>query len=431
MAGVAAAGFREAWLRMAEPVLGSLVRPGAGTGPDADLLTARSLAVTAIASLVALPLLMLASVGLRAPVAAPAIIALGYFAMAQDAASGRRGRERAWSVAVFGGLVGWTLLFVLAGGDPRSVGGFSALLLAPALAAGPAVVRYVLAAKQSPGSKAASEQVRCLDQLAPAEAVVFADRSGRLLAGTRAGLEALGATTAGTDVGSAFGIADRKQLLDAIQSCAAGGGPAEILARKVAPEGRLCVRVAPGPHGTATLKLGPATRLPETGPQPGAAPARPKNPYASALPLTPAGDVQEALAFAVRRLGPKARARGVSLICEGDCEAAAACDVSVCRRILHLLLDAAISASPCGSLVRFSVRSLKGVVLMRAVASASSREEAGTAAPGAALGPLFQLVDAAGGTLVAERRGAEMVASVRLAAASRPRTEIAPETRAA
>jgi hypothetical protein len=398
---------------------------GASEAAPAELLTARALASVGAAALVALPLLMLASLAASAPLAAPAIIALGYFAIADAVASRRAHREAAWSLAVFAGFIVWALLFVLAGGEPRSAAGFLALLLAPAFAAAPGLARWLLAPGGGRGRKAASEQARCLDQLAPSEAVIFVDASGRMLAATQAGLKAggLSATGAGMDMVAGFSLPDRPSLLHALRDCRAGRGPVEVALRDGAgaASGRhVAATVAAGPHGTASLRLSaPPPPVENEPPEPAVEPALDTAHSGPAVTAGPAADVQEALSFAVTRLAPKARARGLALACEGDCEIFAACERSACRRILHLMIDTAISVSAGGGLVRVAARRLKGAVLLRVSAAAPADIDAGAFG----LAALRDMIERANGTLVVERRGDEIIASARLAAGAAPVAE--------
>src|SRR5687767_8629059 len=89
----------------------------------AELLTARALAGAGLTALALLPVLMLASLALQAPLAGPAAIALGYLAVAHAIAVRRPRRAAALSIAVLSGFVAWTLLFLLVGQGPLSWGG--------------------------------------------------------------------------------------------------------------------------------------------------------------------------------------------------------------------------------------------------------------------------------------------------------------------
>src|SRR5687768_4964460 len=64
----------------------------------AELLTARALAGAGLTALALLPVLMLASLALQAPLAGPAAIALGYLAVAHALAVRRRRRAAALSI---------------------------------------------------------------------------------------------------------------------------------------------------------------------------------------------------------------------------------------------------------------------------------------------------------------------------------------------
>src|SRR5687767_3914797 len=101
----------------------------AGDSLPAELLTARALTGAGVTALALLPVLMLASLVLQAPLAGPAAIALGYLAMAHAIAFRQPRRAAALSIAVLSGFVAWTLLFFLVGEGPLSWGGLIAVSL--------------------------------------------------------------------------------------------------------------------------------------------------------------------------------------------------------------------------------------------------------------------------------------------------------------
>src|SRR3712207_3417117 len=114
-----------------------------GTYGSDDSLTVRALAGAGLAAMAGLPLLMLASLGLGAPLAAPAGFALGYLAIAHAVSSRQPRRAAVLSVAVFSAFAGWTLLFGLTG-QLHSWPGFVSALMAPAFAGAPALGRLLL-----------------------------------------------------------------------------------------------------------------------------------------------------------------------------------------------------------------------------------------------------------------------------------------------
>ena len=79
-------------------------------------LAARSLASVGLGALIGLPLLLLASVALGAPLAGPAAISLGYLATARALVERHMRSAMFWSVAVVLALVAWAALAPLVGG---------------------------------------------------------------------------------------------------------------------------------------------------------------------------------------------------------------------------------------------------------------------------------------------------------------------------
>jgi signal transduction histidine kinase len=122
----------------------------------ADALSERPLAYVGAAGLIALPLLLAVSSFLQSPLAAPAVIALGYLAAAHAHRAHQRRRAATWTLAVHAGLVAWTVMYVVAAGGQLSAAGIAALALAPAFAAAPALVSRMLALRSSEQGDAAS-----------------------------------------------------------------------------------------------------------------------------------------------------------------------------------------------------------------------------------------------------------------------------------
>jgi hypothetical protein len=171
-------------------------------------------------------------------------------------------------------------------------------------------------------------------------------------------------------------------------------------------------------HGVVLMRLRAAEQVTETE-------ATPSKNWAAAASVCQAleppsaaarcWDLQEAVGFAVRCVGARAKARGVTLLCEGDSEVLAGCDRRDCRRIAHGLIEAVVAHTSAGSLVRVSARSLRGAVLLRV----SARRGAGELDSALDLAALGEMIDRAGGTLVAERSAEVESFSVRLALAER------------
>jgi hypothetical protein len=131
----------------------------------------------------------------------------------------------------------------------------------------------------------------------------------------------------------------------------------------------------------------------------------------------PKADVQEAVAFALRHIGPKARAKGIRLVCSGDSTIAVACDRQICRKILHALIGEVIKASPLGASVHILVRGVRGTVLLRVSSTGPGPAGAGLAPERLDLDATRLLVDAIGGTVVATQTQDSVCASLRLARA--------------
>ena len=151
-------------------------RDGAQRGASPDMRTAQALATVGAAALIGLPILMLASLLLHAPLAAPPAIALGYLATARALALHDPRQAALWTVAVLSGLIGWTLIYPLTGEHALSGAGLVAVLLAPLFAAAPALVRRLGRAKEDAAREAALADIDCIEALAPARGD---SRSGR------------------------------------------------------------------------------------------------------------------------------------------------------------------------------------------------------------------------------------------------------------
>jgi hypothetical protein len=127
----------------------SILAPGGGhraregSSIIADPRSVASLASVGVMGLASLPVLMLASMAAHAPLAGPAVISLGYIGAAHALVRGQDRRAAWWILAVFAALIAWSALLPLWGTSPNSEG-FVAALLAPILAAAPAVARRLI-----------------------------------------------------------------------------------------------------------------------------------------------------------------------------------------------------------------------------------------------------------------------------------------------
>jgi hypothetical protein len=139
-------------------------------------------------------------------------------------------------------------------------------------------------------------------------------------------------------------------------------------------------------------------------------------------------DIDEAVAFAVRRIGARARAKGVVVAADDGAGGAAACDRQVCRRVLSLLIEGAAMSAARNDAVLVLARSLRGAVLVQVVLQSAA---AGSPSAEAFRSMVDQsgareLVEGVGGTLLVEALPNGARASVRLASAPLP---MANETR--
>ena len=393
-----------------------------GAVADSDMLNARALASVGATALIGLPLLMLASLILHAPLAGPAAIALGYLATARALTLRDPQSASVWSFAVLAGLIGWTLLYSIAGDEPFSGAGLVAVLLAPVFAAAPALARRLGRPRADASRAAALTDVACLDQLAPSESVLVLDGSGRLLAATRSGQKdlRLSAGAAGTDITRLFHLLDRPVLLDALRSCAGETAQVDAVLRLEAqgdgPERCIAATFRGGRDGAVTMRI---HSIAAGAPLPIAKGDETPRGTASAEARTggvtaPACDVADALEFALQRAAAIAAARGVALVCDAEPRLAAICERRVCRQILCRLIECAVGSAAGGS-VAISARRLKGVVLVRL--SLSTGEPGGAMRLQQALdsSALRELIDQAGGTMLVEDSSEGANVTVRLA----------------
>jgi hypothetical protein len=390
---------------------------GLAEGED---LTARAVAYTGLAALFGLPILMLASMLLDAPFAAPAAIALGYLATSYALASDHPRSAAAINAAVLVGLVVWAASSLVAG-EGVSPAGLAAALLAPFFAAAPAVARLAIAPRMDRASRVALRNTACLDQLAPREAVLVVRRDATLLAATRAAQASLrlAAGALGIDVTRRFGLIDRPKLADAIARCRPGDEPVEITTRSECgghsdEEAGLTVTVSAIEEGVLSIRLaaagagGPAAVIERRS---GEGPA-----HGGGVTAGPGCDIDAAVSFALRRAEPNAEARQAVLTANVEEGIAARCDRQLCRRILFLMIDSALARSGPGDALHLTARALKHVVLLQLVGARGPDDE--QSAAGAKtdhdLARLRQLAEEAGGTLVTDSLAGEMRISVRL-----------------
>ncbi|MGH6925504.1 MAG: hypothetical protein ACRED5_17390 [Propylenella sp.] len=381
---------------------------------QSERVTARALACSGLVALLGLPLLMLASVALGAPLAPPAAIALGYLAIAYALSSRRPRSAAALNALVLAGLVAWPLSLVLSG-EEISRAGLAAALLAPFFAAAPAVAHLAIAPRGDPRASAALRNAACLDRLAPAEAVLLVRPDGALLAATRAARARLRlpAGAADSDVGRCFALVDRPKLADAIARC--GASPIELALQPMpgrdsdqpgctaeisdTGDGAVSVRLRSVAIEAPVLFAGAAVQC-ASAPSGGGA----------------VSDVGQVVAFGVRHVESKLSAKQVLLASAVEEDVFLRCEERLGRRIVVLMIESAIKLSGTGDVLHLTARALKSVVLLR-IANTRGNAQAGcepSAETRAALAALRQAVEDASGTLLAEDTPAEMRLSIRL-----------------
>ncbi len=384
---------------------------------EGDDVAARAVACAGAAALVALPFLLLASVVLEAPFAAPAAIAAGYLLIPRAAGLRFPYGVAVASIVVPLALVMWSLGYLLLLDGP-SQGELAAALLAPFFAAAPAVARLAVATRDESAVVTARRSADCLDRLAPSEAVLVVRGDGELLAATQAARATLGLLeeTSGGDVGRRFGLLDRPKLAEAIGHCLRGQERTEVTLRSAGDRsGRTgyTAEVSEAGGGAVSIRLREALSDVSARAEDAGAVQSTAGPDAPDWNDGEGCDVTEAVAFAMRRCETTAEARGVVLSADVESDLWARCDRQVCRRILHLLIDGALHQSGPECAIALSGRGLRGVVLLRLAVRFTS--EWTDAPSGAAIwSSLRGAVEEVGGTLVVEETPGETRLSVRL-----------------
>ncbi len=399
----------------------------ASDGPSGDALAARAMASVGLAAILCLPVLLLASLVLAAPLAVPAAIASFYLAISHALASKRPQRAALISAIVLAALVGWVVAYLVAGEAPFSRTGIAAVLLAPLFAAAPAMARSIIAPRppsvnQAGASSrdAAQKSTDCLDALAPSEAVLIVDREGCVLAATRAARKRLRLfpDAFDTPVTSLFDPADMGRLADAFQDCRVRGEPVAFEAETPgeAGEGREQWVLSPGEGGAVSLRRAGCAPVARAEPDGAKAASEPENMAHSAPVVAPCCDLGEALVFALRHASARAEMRATTLTSECDPDLHVACDRPLGRRIAHLAIESALGETE-GGVIRVDARRLRGIVLLRvAVEYARDRDLAAVGEDDPSkLATLKALVEDAGGTLIVDGRTGGRTLSIRLA----------------
>jgi hypothetical protein len=382
-----------------------------------DEITAQAVACSGLAALLGLPILLLASVVLGAPLAAPAAIALGYLAMSYALVSDHPRSAAVINTIVLVGLVAWSLGLLLVG-EELSRGALAAALLAPAFAAAPALARIAIAPRRDRAVSIARRNTTCLDQMAPGQAVLVVRRDGTLLAATQAACTELSipADPSG-DVGHYISLVDRPKLSDAIASCQLGAPAVEVMLQGVGAAGVAGAGFAAEVSGSEGETV--SIRLRTVEPHSPAVEAPPEAPCETASLSAdrsgPACDLGEAADFAVRHVEQITRSKDVALTSAVEEGVTTACERQICRRIFVLMIEGALTGSHPGDALHLTGRAMRGVALLRVVhVPVSSNGQISDFDQQSNFRALRELVDRSGGTLVIGGPADEMHISVRL-----------------
>lgn len=404
--------------------LAAALRVCGAAGWDAEDTTRRAVACSGVIALLGLPFLMLASVALDAPLAAPAAIAVGYLAMSH-APIFRGNGNAAVNALVPAGLVVWLLAFMISQ-DRLSEAGLAAALMAPFFAAVPAMARVALPLRADAALSVARERTACLDTLAPHEEVLVVRRDGTLLAATRAAQASLrlSETAIGADVGRCFRLLDKPKLSDAIARCPAGDASMEMSLCGEAFSARdarsYTAKLSSTEGDVISIRLLPvethrdSAAMTEQSALGGAASDD------AAIAERAACDVGEALAFVARRSKGALHSSGNELQLSVEDDLFARCEPQTVRRILHLMIDGALAEGAAANTLAISARALKGVVLLRLTCAKDGERPT---AERARLSALADAADAAGGSLVVDDLPEELRLSVRLERLKAPDAE--------
>jgi hypothetical protein len=328
---------------------------------------------------------------------------------------------------VLGALFVWLGIHLAMGGG-RSMAGLAAALLAPLVAAAPAVARLLLAPKAEPANvthdlrQAALQRLGCLEELVPAEPMLVLDGRGVVLGASLAARRLLHLLPDAIEcrVDGVFAADDAELLLSAMERSALG----EAVEVRLAGHNRADAL-------KATLSRcsddSVAVRLQACGEERSRSQeAARQGVQAVAEPPLPICDIGDALGFAIDRLRGKAEARNIDLSLDLEADAAAFCDIQLGRRMLRGVIESAIDESCSDTDLRISARRQRGVVLIRA---ACRRDPAADIGPDTEMSgksrregdaALQTLAEAAGGTLVAVRDCAGVTLTLRLPAAEKP-----------
>ena len=378
---------------------------------------ARAVACSGLGALFLLPVLMLLSLVLGAPLAVPAAIALGFLVSSYALAKRHRRGAAAVNGAVLTGLVAWSLFALIPGEEPSPVG-LAAALLAPFFAATPAFARFAMAPRSDAAARAAIRNADCLDRLAPNESVLVVRRDATLLAATsraRAALDLM-ADAVGDDVTRRFGLLDRPGLFGAIARAQPRAAPIALVLQNTPVRGGTAwtAHVAAMESGAVLIRL-TGTPIADTVSRNASLAAGAD--VALTAPGTedgPVTDLTEAAAFALRHAEKRARSLRVTLTCDLEAGLAARCEPQLGRRVVWLMLERALACARPGDSLHLTGRTLRSVALLRLDLGSHDRDQARDSGARDALTALTQVLDQAGGTAVAETIAGGPRLSVRL-----------------
>jgi len=393
-----------------------------------DDVTSRAVASAGLAALVALPLLLLSSVLLAAPLAVPAAMCVCYLAVSHALSTQRPRRANIINSAILCGLVGWLLWFLLTGEGLLSHAGVIAALMAPGFAAAPAFARSLIARRLAPQQiaepdlrDAALARVATLEGLTPTEQVLVLDREATVLAASSAARQGLGLLPDAFEqpIGSLLSAGDANRVFEAIANCKGEAEPIgiDLIFDTAKAKRPMTATLSPSGDGAVVMRLDERKAIDQFGHVAAEGAGLGEPPTCATKPAPQVCNIGEAVAFAFHRSSRRAEAGRVRLTSAVDPTVAATCDRQVGRRIVHLLIDGALDSCAAEGTVHIVTRRLKGVVLLRTTTTLPRKPaiEFGRSSEGKLdMTALQTLVDGPGGTLVADQSDGKIVVSVRL-----------------
>jgi hypothetical protein len=393
-----------------------------------DDLTSRAIAAAGLASLAALPVLLLSSVLFDAPLAVPAAIGVCYLAVSRALSGQRLWHANFTSAGILFALLAWPVS-LLTGNGWVSLEGAMVALIAPVFAAAPAIARFVIAQRARSKSaveadlrQAALMRVADREKLAPTEQLLVLDRNATVLGASASARSALGLLPDAFEH-ALHGMLTAEGLRRVF--CSIGGRGTDPIRLDLTFE-----TIDADKHFTATLSsCGDgcvAMRLQEREGAHSCAVAtdevRASEIASNEEVQGPIADIGEASGFALKHASHKSKTKELRVTSDLNRADALGCDRQVARRIASLVIGAAFDTCEIGATIHIETRALRGVVLLRTTTSPRKpvMETASKADNRFDMTALQTLIDSIGGTLVLEQRHDESVASVRLPLAPAP-----------